>query len=187
MSQAAPPLERRNGRTAAIAALIALAMVGLAFASVPLYRLFCQVTGFAGTTQMAVGGRAPGAVGQRVSVRFDATVSNTLPWRFEPEQHTQTVSIGERSIAFYTAKNLSARPITGTATFNVTPTTAGQYFTKIQCFCFTEQTLQPGQEVRMPVVFYVDPRILQDPDAGRISEITLSYTFYPVDSGREGS
>jgi cytochrome c oxidase assembly protein subunit 11 len=190
MSGAALPsggAARRNGRTAAIAAFVALAMVGLAFASVPLYRLFCQVTGFAGTTQMAVGGRAPGAVGQRMSVRFDATVSSALPWRFEAEQPTHDVAIGERSIAFYSAKNLSDRPVTGTATFNVTPASAGQYFTKIQCFCFTEQVLQPGEEMRMPVVFYVDPRILQDPDARRISEITLSYTFYPVDSAREGS
>jgi cytochrome c oxidase assembly protein subunit 11 len=179
---------RRNGRTGLIMALVALAMAGLAFASVPLYRLFCQVTGFGGTTQMAVGTEAPGAVaGQRVSVRFDATVSHALPWRFVPEQPTHNVAIGERNIAFYTARNLSDRPVTGTATFNVTPVQAGQYFTKIQCFCFTEQILQPGEEMRMPVVFYVDPRILDDADARRITEITLSYTFYPVDSAREGS
>lgn len=179
---------RRNGRTGLIMALVALAMAGLAFASVPLYRLFCQVTGFGGTTQMAIGTEAPGAVaGQRVSVRFDATVSHALPWRFVPEQPTHNVAIGERNIAFYTARNLSDRPVTGTATFNVTPVQAGQYFTKIQCFCFTEQTLQPGEEMRMPVVFYVDPRILDDADASRITEITLSYTFYPVDSPREGS
>jgi cytochrome c oxidase assembly protein subunit 11 len=178
---------RSNGRTAALAALVAAAMAGLAFASVPLYRLFCQVTGFAGTTQMAVGAEAPGAVGQRISVRFDAGTGGGLPWRFRPEQPTQRIAIGERSIAFYTARNLSGRAMTGTATFNVTPANAGQYFTKIQCFCFNEQRLEPGQEVRMPVVFYVDPKILDDPDARRISEITLSYTFYPVDSGREGS
>jgi cytochrome c oxidase assembly protein subunit 11 len=179
---------RRNGRTGLIMALVALGMAGLAFASVPLYRLFCQVTGFGGTTQMAVGSEAPGAVaGQRVSVRFDATVSHALPWRFTPEQPTHNVAIGERNIAFYTARNLSDRPVTGTATFNVTPVQAGQYFTKIQCFCFTEQILQPGEEMRMPVVFYVDPRILDDADARRITEITLSYTFYPVDSAREGS
>ncbi len=179
---------RRNGRTGLIMALVALGMAGLAFASVPLYRLFCQVTGFGGTTQMAIGSEAPGAVaGQRVSVRFDATVSHALPWSFRPEQPTHNVAIGERNIAFYTARNLSDRPVTGTATFNVTPVQAGQYFTKIQCFCFTEQTLQPGEEMRMPVVFYVDPRILDDADAREISEITLSYTFYPVDSPREGS
>jgi len=179
---------RRNGRTGLIMALVALGMAGLAFASVPLYRLFCQVTGFGGTTQMAIGTEAPGAVaGQRVSVRFDATVSHALPWRFVPEQPTHNVAIGERNIAFYTARNLSDRPVTGTATFNVTPVQAGQYFTKIECFCFTEQILQPGEEMRMPVVFYVDPRILDDADARRITEITLSYTFYPVDSPREGS
>jgi cytochrome c oxidase assembly protein subunit 11 len=178
---------RSNARTAALAALVAVAMAGLAFASVPLYRLFCQVTGFAGTTQMAVGAEAPGAVGERISVRFDAGTGNGLPWRFRPEAPHQEVAIGERSIAFYTARNLSGRPVVGTATFNVTPANAGQYFTKIQCFCFTEQRLEPGQEVRMPVVFYVDPKILDDPDARRISEITLSYTFYPVDSAREGS
>jgi len=177
---------RRNGRTAALAALLAVAMVGLAFASVPLYRLFCQVTGFGGTTQVSTGD-APGAVGPRISVRFDAGTSNALPWRFRAERATQQVAIGERAIAFYTARNLSARPVVGTATFNVTPASAGQYFSKIQCFCFTEQRLEPGQEMRMPVVFFVDPRILDDPNARRISEITLSYTFYPVDSPREGS
>ena len=175
-------LARRNGRTAAMAALLVAAMVGLAFASVPLYRLFCQVTGFDGTTMRAAADSAPGAVaGESVSVRFDSNVSPQLPWRFRPEQTTETVAIGERDMAFYTAKNLSAVPVTGTATFNVTPAKAGQYFTKIQCFCFTEQTLKPGEEVRMPVIFYVDPAILDDPVAREISEITLSYTFYPVD------
>jgi cytochrome c oxidase assembly protein subunit 11 len=175
-------LAQKNGRTAAIFALVALAMVGLAFASVPLYRIFCQVTGFGGTTQMKVGGKAPGAVvGKLVNVRFDSNVSSALPWSFEPEKHVERSAVGARKMAFYRAKNFSDKPVTGTATFNVTPVQAGQYFTKVQCFCFTEQTLQPGQEVRMPVVYYVDPKILDDPDASQISEITLSYTFYPVD------
>jgi cytochrome c oxidase assembly protein subunit 11 len=187
MSDIAAPRPRNPRRTALLAALAALGMLGLAFASVPLYRLFCQVTGFGGTAQMRVGDEAPGAVGERISVRFDATRSPALPWEFKPELTQHDVAIGERSIAFYTARNLSDRPVTGTATFNVTPTQAGQHFVKVQCFCFTEQTLQPGQEVRMPVVFYVDPGILNDPNARRISEITLSYTFYPVDSAREGS
>lgn len=187
MSDVAAPRPRRNGRTAALAALVAVAMVGLAFASVPLYRLFCQVTGFAGTTQMRLGGDAPGAAGGRISVRFDANRTGGLPWDFRPEQTHHDVRIGERSIAFYTARNLSDRPVTGTATFNVTPTSAGQHFVKVQCFCFTEQRLEPGQEVRMPVVFYIDPKIADDPVARRITEITLSYTFYPVDSAREGS
>lgn len=175
-------LAQKNGRTAAIAALIVVAMVGLAFASVPLYRLFCQVTGFAGTTQRAEAADLPAApVGKIISVRFDANTNSALPWTFEPEEHTQRVAIGARDMAFYNARNLSDKAVTGTATFNVTPAQAGQYFSKIQCFCFTEQTLKPGEEVRMPVVFYVDPAILDDPNAKHISEITLSYTFYPVD------
>ena len=179
-------IARRNGRTAALAGLLVLAMVGLAFASVPLYRLFCQITGIDGTTQRAAA--APGPVaGKEVSVRFDANVASSLPWKFAPERRNEVVTIGEREMAFYTARNLSARAVTGTATFNVTPVQAGKYFSKIQCFCFNEQRLEPGQEVRMPVVFFVDPKILEDPDARRISEITLSYTFYPVDSGRQGS
>ena len=177
----AAAVERRNARTAALAALLVAAMVGLAFASVPLYRIFCQVTGFDGTTMRAKG-NAPGAVaGKQVSIRFDANVAPSLPWRFKPEQTHETITIGERDIAFFTAKNLTARTITGSAAFNVTPVWAGKYFNKIQCFCFSEQTLTPGQEVRMPVVFFVDPKILADPDARDVSEITLSYTFYPVD------
>jgi cytochrome c oxidase assembly protein subunit 11 len=179
-------LARRNARTAGLAALLVLTMVGLAFASVPLYRLFCQVTGIDGTTQRSA--EAPGPIpGKEVAVRFDANIASSLPWRFGPEKARETVTIGEREMAFYTAKNLSARPVKGTATFNVTPVQAGKYFSKIQCFCFNEQTLKPGEEVRMPVVFFVDPRILQDPDAKGISEITLSYTFYPVDSGEKDS
>jgi cytochrome c oxidase assembly protein subunit 11 len=178
----------RKARTALLAVLLVFGMTGLAFASVPLYRLFCQVTGFDGTTMRAAEDAAPGPVpGKQVAVRFDANTAPTLPWTFKPERHVEVVAIGEREMAFYTARNLSARPITGTATFNVTPTQAGQYFTKIQCFCFSEQTLKPGEEVRMPVVFYVDPKILDDPDAREISEITLSYTFYPVDQEKSGS
>ncbi|HWH16772.1 MAG TPA: cytochrome c oxidase assembly protein [Allosphingosinicella sp.] len=180
-------LARRNGRTAALFALLAAAMVGLAFASVPLYRLFCQVTGFGGTTQMRVGGEAPGAVGRIINVRFDANTNSALPWEFKPEKTVERTAVGARKMAFYTARNLSDKPVTGTATFNVTPVQAGQYFTKIQCFCFTEQTLKPGEEIRMPVVYYVDPRMLDDRDGARIDEITLSYTFYPVDEGKTES
>ncbi|MEA3052099.1 MAG: cytochrome c oxidase assembly protein subunit 11 [Sphingomonadales bacterium] len=179
-------LARRNSRTAALAGLLVLAMVGLAYASVPLYRMFCQVTGFDGTTMRAAA--APGPVaGKEVAVRFDANISPALPWRFAPEKTREIVTIGEREMAFFTARNLTARTVTGSATFNVSPTQAGKYFSKIQCFCFTEQTLKPGEEVRMPVVFFVDPKILQDPDARAISEITLSYTFYPVDSSDKDS
>lgn len=173
---------RRNQRTAGAAALFVFAMIGLAYASVPLYRIFCQVTGFDGTTQRAEGKEAPGAVaGETVSIRFDANTALTLPWKFKPERTTERVTIGERELAVYRAKNLSARAITGRATFNVSPVQAGKYFTKIQCFCFTEQTLKAGEEVRMPVVFYVDPKFAKDPDTADIDEITLSYTFYPVD------
>jgi len=177
----------RTTRTAALAFLLVFGMVGLAYASVPLYRVFCQVTGFAGTPRLAQGDQAPGDAGRMISVRFDANRSAALPWRFEPVDTRRDVAIGARNIALYTARNLSDRAVTGTATFNVTPAQAGQYFTKVQCFCFTEQRLSPGQEVQMPVVFYVDPAILNDPAARDISEITLSYTFYPVDPRPSGS
>ena len=179
-------LARRNGRTAAMAALLAAAMVGLAFASVPLYRLFCQVTGFGGTPLRAEQVRVQ-ATGKLIDVRFDANISSALPWEFRPERNVERVAVGARDMAFYTARNLSGKPATGTATFKVTPAGAGQYFTKIQCFCFTEQRLGAGEAVRMPVVFQIDPKILDDPDASRISEITLSYTFYPVDEPRTQS
>ena len=179
-----------NAKTASLASLMALAMTGLGFAAVPLYDLFCRVTGFGGTTQRfdpVAAAEEPQILSDTISVRFDANVSPNLPWKFYPEHPTDTVSVGARDMAIFVAENQSARPVTGTASFNVTPTAAGKYFTKIQCFCFNEQTLQPGEEVRMPVVYFVDPKILDDPDANRIQEITLSYTFYPVDSGKEQS
>jgi len=177
-------LARKNGRTAGVAALLVLAMVGLAFASVPLYRIFCQVTGLGGTT-MRADAAAAAAVrpvpGESVSIRFDANTSRDLMWEFRPGETARTVPIGARNMTVYRARNLARTPLTGTATFNVTPVQAGRYFSKIQCFCFTEQTLQPGQEIQMPVLFYVDPAILNDPATRDISEITLSYTFYPVE------
>lgn len=174
-------------RTGLLALGLAAGMTGLGYASVPLYRAFCQATGFGGTTQKA--DNAPGAVlsGKRVSVRFDANRAPSLPWEFAPEKTNEPVILGEREIAFFAAKNLSNKPITGRATFNVTPSQAGKYFNKIQCFCFTEQTLLPGKQVRMPVIFYVDPKIADDPDAKDIAEITLSYTFYPVDEAKKPS
>jgi len=183
-------LARKNGRTGFLMAVVALAMVALAFASVPLYRLFCQVTGFAGTTQRvdaATAAAVQPVAGKSMSIRFDANVSRDLVWRFRPVETHRTVPIGERNMAIYMARNMSNEPVTGTAVFNVTPTQAGQYFNKIQCFCFTEQTLQPGQEVQMPVVFYVDPAIARDPATSDIREITLSYTFYPVERPGSGS
>ena len=171
----------KNTRTGLRLALLALAMVGLAFASVPLYRAFCQATGFGGTTQRAE--RAPGAIAGEIGVRFDANVDSKLPWRFEPVQERVRIHPGERTTIYYRATNLTARTTTGQAIFNVTPEETGPYFNKIACFCFTEQTLKPGQSVIMPVVFFVDPRIRDDQDTRIIDEITLSYTFYPVESG----
>ncbi len=174
-------LERRNLRTALIAAAGALAMLGLGFAAVPLYRLFCQVTGFGGTTQRASAAEASGvAVGTaKISVRFDGNVDPTLPWKFAPSQVTQEMTIGSRKMAFYSAENLSDKPITGVASFNVSPDIAGIYFKKVHCFCFNQQTLKPGEKVEMPVQYYVDPAILKDPEAAGIRQITLSYTFHP--------
>ena len=173
----------RNRRAASIAWGIVLFMIGLGFASVPLYRLFCQVTGLYGTTGRASEAEVPNrvAVGT-VMVRFDGNVHPGLPWQFRPEKSLQQVQIGERNMAFYIAQNLSKRPITGRATFNVTPDQAGSHFKKIECFCFTEQTLQPGERVRMPVIFFVDPELRKDPDAKDIQQISLCYSFYPVDS-----
>jgi cytochrome c oxidase assembly protein subunit 11 len=171
-----------------MAALLVLAMIGLAYASVPLYRLFCQVTGFGGTPMRADEASASlRPTGKMIRVRFDANTNSALPWNFRPERNVERVAIGAREMAFYTAKNVGTTPVTGTATFNVTPAKAGQYFTKIQCFCFNEQTLKPGEEVRMPVIYFVDPKILDDPDASKIEEITLSYTFFPVDSADKQS
>lgn len=177
-----PELANRNRRVGLTALLFACAMLGLGYASVPLYRLFCQVTGFGGTTQRASEAQASAVSlsGQKVTIRFDANVERTLPWQFRPERTTETIQLGGRRMAIYVARNLSHRPITGTATFNVTPAQAGRYFNKIQCFCFNEQTLAPGQEMRMPVVYFVDPKMLDDPDAKDIQEITLSYTFHPI-------
>jgi len=174
----------RNRRVGTYALTAALAMLGLGFASSPLYKLFCEVTGFGGTTQRVTETQASrvSVSANTISVRFDANVERTMPWKFAPVQVTDTVSIGARDMAVYTAKNLSSEPITGTATFNVEPEAAGKYFNKVQCFCFTEQTLQPGQEVRMPVIYYVDPKIKDDPDAKDIEQITLSYTFHPLNT-----
>ena len=173
-------IAQRNARTALYAALFALGMVGFAFASVPLYRIFCEVTGLNGTTQRAE--RAPGAVAGEIGVRFDANISPALPWRFEPVQERVRIQPGARTQVAYRATNLTARTTTGTAVFNVTPVVAGKYFSKIECFCFSEQTLKGGESVDMPVIFYVDPKIREDEGTAHIDEITLSYTFYPVET-----
>lgn len=176
---------QRNRSVAMRAALFGLAMLGLAFASVPLYRIFCQATGFDGTTQRAE--KAPGAVTGEIGVRFDANINPALPWKFVPEQETVRIHPGQRTTIYYDAQNYTARSTTGQAVFNVSPTQAGAYFSKIECFCFTEQTLKPGESVRMPVVFFVDPKLRTDPATRDIDEITLSYTFYPVENPSRGS
>ena len=173
-------LQRKNRRSATMAALLVAGMIALGFASVPLYRIFCQVTGFGGTTQRA--DVSPGKVlDQKITVAFDANVNASLSWNFVPSQHSQTIRIGEQTLAFYKAVNTGHRAVTGAATFNVTPVGAGVYFSKVECFCFTEQTLQPGQSIDMPVSYFVDPDIVNDPDMKSVKTITLSYTFYAVD------
>ena len=177
------PLEKKNLRVGLMALLASAGMLGLGFAAVPLYDLFCRVTGFGGTTQVASAAEAAEAAARSagaptISIRFDANTARDMPWTFRPRQVTDTVQIGQRDMAIYEAKNLSSVPITGTASFNVEPEQAGAYFNKIQCFCFTEQTLQPGQEVTMPVLYYVDPSALDDPNMRGVEQITLSYTFH---------
>jgi cytochrome c oxidase assembly protein subunit 11 len=167
----------RNARTALVGVGIIAAMVGLTAASVPLYDWFCRVTGYGGTTQRA-GGAPVEVLDRTITVRFNADVDPKLGWRFAPVERTVDVKIGENRLAFYSAENVGERPLVGTATFNVTPYDAGPYFSKIHCFCFEEQPLMPGETVEMPVSFYVDPAILDDPDTAELETITLSYTFF---------
>jgi cytochrome c oxidase assembly protein subunit 11 len=175
----------RNSRTAMWMALLVASMLALAFASVPLYRLFCDVTGFGGTPVRAEA--APGAAAGQVGIRFDANINPALPWRFEPVETRVRIAPGERTQVAYRATNLTARSTTGTAVFNVSPALAGKYFSKIECFCFSEQTLKGGESVDMPVIFFVDPKLREDPATRHIDEITLSYTFYPVESAKAAS
>ena len=178
--------ERARRRTALIAGSVAALMIGAAYASVPLYRIFCAATGFDGTPirDTAVPGAAQVQAlgGRMVKVRFDGNVAPGMAWRFGPKNAAITVKIGQKNMAVFTATNLSDKPSTGRAAFNVTPDIAGLYFHKIACFCFDNQTLAPGQTVDMPVTFFVDPSIVRDKQAARIDEITLSYTFFPVDN-----
>jgi cytochrome c oxidase assembly protein subunit 11 len=180
---ASVPLERRNRRVGLIALAMAVAMLGLGYAAVPLYDLFCRVTGFGGTTQVAneadaANAAALSAGAPTISIRFDANTARNMPWEFRPRQVTDTVQIGQRDMAIFEAKNLSSVPVTGTASFNVEPEQAGIHFNKIQCFCFTEQTLRPGQQVTMPVLYFIDPAALDDPAMEGVEQITLSYTFH---------
>ncbi len=178
---------RRRNRTMLISLLaLAFGMVGLTYASVPLYQLFCQVTGFGGTTQRAEA--APGTVLEReVVVRFNADVNSSLPWSFRPVQKEVRVKLGETALVAYRAENRSKETVTGTAVFNVTPEKAGAYFNKIECFCFTEQALNPGESVDMPVAFFVDPALANDLNAEDVKTITLSYTFYRAKTGAASS
>jgi cytochrome c oxidase assembly protein subunit 11 len=181
-------LRRRNRRLGLGVAGFVAGMVGLAFASVPLYQMFCRVTGYNGTVQTA-GLAAPGAGEQAVNIRFNATTHPSLPWRFAPAQGTMKLRVGEEGLAFYRARNLSGAAVTGVATYNVTPEVVGKYFQKTACFCFERQTLEAGQEMDMPLSFWVDPRIAQDPNTSGIRTITVSYSFFRTldDAERAGA
>ena len=169
-----------NLRILAILGALVFGMVGLSYASVPLYDLFCKVTGYGGTTQVADTGSSKIVMGYPVDVRFDANVNPALNWKFVPVDRTVTLNPGEEVVINYRATNLGKTISTGTSTFNVTPVKAGPFFMKLDCFCFIEQTLQPGESVDMPVRFFIDPEIVTDENARNIQEITLSYTFFPA-------
>ncbi|MBL9056207.1 MAG: cytochrome c oxidase assembly protein [Rhodobacteraceae bacterium] len=166
-----------QGKTALGLVGVAVTMGALSFAAVPFYDWFCRVTGYAGTVSVAEAG-SDHMLDQTVIIRFDASLEAGMPWEFKPQQTQMTLRIGENGLAFYEAYNPTDRTIGGTASYNVMPDLAGGYFTKVECFCFTEQVLKPGERVIMPVSFYVDPSIADDPEAGDIREITLSYTFH---------
>ncbi len=177
MNSYAAAHKTNNRKTLMVLLVILGLMIGLVAASVPLYRLFCQVTGYGGTTQKVEAGSTT-ILGREMTIRFNSDVNSQLPWHFKPVQRSVTVKIGEEALIFYRAVNNSNETITGTATFNVTPFKAAPYFNKIECFCFTEQTLAPGEEVDMPVSFYIDPDLATDKRLDEVKEITLSYTFF---------
>ena len=171
-----------------VAAIAALAvMVGLVVASVPLYTLFCKVTGVGGTPRVASAAPEGQAQTGTIQIRFDTNTAKGLPWRFVPNQGSMTIHLGEPNIATFTAENQGSETITGTAAFNVTPAKAGQYVNKIQCFCFSEQTLTAGQKVEMPVQFFIDPAIATDPNTSDVTTVTLSYSFFRTPKGNEGA
>lgn len=181
-----PPMDRRNRRIALTCAAVVIGMVGLSFASAPLYDLFCRVTGFGGTPLRAeaVPTLARPAVERLITVRFNADTGRDMPWRFQPVQREVKVKPGEETLIFYRASNPTDRAVIGQATFNVTPEKTGQYFNKIACFCFEEQRLEAGQSVDMPVSFFVDPEMLTDPKTREVTTITLSYTFFRKEEER---
>ena len=179
-------IDKKNRRVALYSVFGVIAMVGLSYASVPLYDLFCRVTGYGGTTQQAEAA-SDVILDRDVTIRFDASTNSALPWEFKPEQLKMDLKVGQSGMAFYRATNTGSEPVTGTATFNVTPQKVGQYFVKVECFCFTEQKLNPGETVDMPVEFFVDPAIADDPNMDDIKTITLSYTFFRMDEEDEES
>jgi len=170
----------RDAVVAAVCGFVVVLMVGASYAAVPFYNWFCRATGFNGTTQVATAAPSATPLERKIAVRFDSNVAPGLPWKFAPEQTEIEVKIGQVVTIFYTVTNQSARTTTGQAAYNVAPLTVGAYFQKINCFCFTEQTMAPGEKREMPVVFYVDPSIADDSDNAGVNTITLSYTFYPV-------
>lgn len=170
----------RDAVVASICGFVVVLMVGASYAAVPFYNWFCRATGFNGTTQVATSAPSGAPLTRRIAVRFDSNVAPGLPWKFEPEQTEIEVNIGQVVTVFYTVTNQSARTTAGQAAYNVAPLTVGSYFQKINCFCFTEQTMAPGEKREMPVVFYVDPALVADSENDSLSTITLSYTFYPV-------
>jgi cytochrome c oxidase assembly protein subunit 11 len=170
----------RDATVAAICGFVVVLMVGASYAAVPFYNWFCRATGFNGTTQVAESAPTSAPLERTIAVRFDSNVAGGLPWRFVPEQTEIQVKIGQVATIYYTVTNQSARTTTGQAAYNVAPLTVGAYFQKINCFCFTEQTMAPGETRQMPVVFYVDPSLVKDSDNDGLNTITLSYTFYPV-------
>ncbi|WP_428688149.1 cytochrome c oxidase assembly protein [Roseibium sp.] len=173
-------ISRSNRKVAVVCAGVFVCMVGAAYAAVPLYNLFCSVTGFGGTPQVA-DADSDVIIDRKITVRFDGNVNHALSWQFKPVQRSVTMKMGETAQISYEATNTGKETTVGTSTFNVSPPTAGAYFNKLQCFCFTEQALKAGESVEMPVVFFVDPEMDKDPDLKHVKEITLSYTFFPVE------
>ena len=174
-------VERGNRRVAMICGGVVLGMVGLSYAAVPLYDIFCRVTGYGGTTQTS-DVVADEILDRKMTVQFDASLAEGMSWVFKPIQFSQELKIGESGLAFYEAKNPTDRPIVGRATYNVTPQKAGPYFAKLECFCFTEQLLEPGETVDMPVSYFIDPAIAEDPNLDEVKTVTLSYTFFEVEN-----
>lgn len=179
--------EKNNSRIVTMCVVMVLAMGGLAYASVPLYELFCQVTGYGGTTQKADAQAADGVgiIDRDINVRFDANTASVLNWEFAPQQREVTIKMGEKMVINYVAKNLSDKPIVGMASFNVTPQAAGVFFNKIECFCFTDTYIEPGATLDMPVIFYVDPEMDQEKAMKALNTITLSYTFFESETSVE--